>query len=185
MHPSRNLQYQVTRLWLEDIIVAILKANFPQKMELKSLEELPGTHSRSWTGSSLLYNEMISDLLRLENLEFSPLKAPKLDYANQQHISPHRIDLAMAGLIHYGMHLGMLLRYLKGKYTGESRNVDAILKKVLPYIKPEDAMHIGRIIMQGCPSLLNFDEDTMNKLAVTEKGNQQTFHAHPKLWKKQ
>jgi hypothetical protein len=41
------------------------------------------------------------------------------------------------------MHPGMLLRYLKGEYTGESRRVDEILKKVSPYIEPEDAKHIG------------------------------------------
>ena len=48
----------------------------------------------------------------------------------------------MAGLIHYGMHPGMLLRYLKGKYMGESGNADAILERVTPYIEPEDAEHI-------------------------------------------
>lgn len=63
----------------------------------------------------------------------------------QQHISIHRVDLATAGLIHYGMHPGMLLRYLLGEYNGESRSVDAILEKVSPYIKPEDAKHIGWI----------------------------------------
>ena len=56
-----------------------------------------------------------------------------------------------------------------------------ILKKVSPYIKPEDARHIYRIITQGCPSLLIFEEDTMNKLTVIEKGNQQTFEAHPEV----
>ena len=79
------------------------------------------------------------------------------------------------------MNPGMLLRYMKGEYTGESRSADAILEKVLPYIKPEDARHIHRIITQGCPSQLNFEEDTMNKLAVIEKGNQQTFEAHPEV----
>ena len=78
----------------------------------------------------------------------------------------------------------MLLRYMKGEYTGESRSADAILEKVSPYIEPEDARHIYRIITQGCPSRLIFDEDTMNKLAVIEKGNQQTFEAHPEVVEK-
>jgi hypothetical protein len=55
---------------------------------------------------------------------------------------------------------------------------------MFPYIEPEDAKHIGQIIMQGCPSLLNFDKDTMNKLAVIDKGNQQTFDVHPEVAKK-
>jgi hypothetical protein len=127
---------------------------------------------------------MISDFLRLKNLDFSPLKAPRLDYANQQHISPYQANVAMAGLIHYGMHPGMLLRYLKGEYTGKSRNIDTILEKVLLYIEPKDAKHIDQIIIQGCPSLLNFDEATMNKLAVINEGNQKTFEAHPEVMAK-
>ena len=106
------------------------------------------------------------------------------DNANQQHISQHRVDLATAGLIHYGMHPDMLLRYMKGKYTGESRSADAILEKFSPYIEPEDARHIYRIITQGCPSQLIFEEDRMNKLAVIKKGNQQTFEAHPEVVEK-
>ncbi len=87
MRPSRDLQYRVTRLWLEDVIVEILKAKFLEETDLKNLEELHGTHSKDWMGSLPLYKEMISDFRRLENLDFSPLKAPRFDYANQQHIS--------------------------------------------------------------------------------------------------
>jgi hypothetical protein len=61
MHPSHNLQYRVTRLWLEDVIVEILKANFFEEQDLKNLEELLGTHSKDWTGGLPLYKEMISD----------------------------------------------------------------------------------------------------------------------------
>ena len=154
---------------------------FLDRSDLKSSEELTGTHSRYWTGSSLLCQEMIVDILQLENLDFSPLKVPRLDYANQQHISSHQVNLATAGLVHDRMHPGMLLRYLKGKYTGESRKASAILEKVSPYIDPEDAKHIERIIKQGCPSLLNFNEDTMNGLAVINKGNQQVFQVHPEV----
>ena len=89
MRPSRDLQYRVTRLWLEDVIVEILKAKFLEEQDLKNIEELLGTHSKDWTGSSPLYKEMISDFRRLENLDFSMLKAPRLDYANQQRISQY------------------------------------------------------------------------------------------------
>jgi hypothetical protein len=55
----------------------------------------------------------------------------------------------------------MVIRYLKGKYVGESRNANAILKKVSPN--------------QGCPSYINFEKDYENKRIVLWKGNQQTF----------
>jgi hypothetical protein len=63
MRPSHNLRYQVSHLWLEDVIVLVLKANFPEDSDLKSLEELQGTHSRNWSGPLLLYKEMISIVL--------------------------------------------------------------------------------------------------------------------------
>jgi hypothetical protein len=112
MCPSRDLQYRVIRPWLEDVIVVILNKKFLEDSDVNILEELSGTHSSNWTGTARLYKEMIDDFRRLENLDFSPLKAPRFDYAKQQHISLHQVDLATAGLIHYGMHPGMLLRYL-------------------------------------------------------------------------
>jgi len=36
----------VTRLWLENVIVEILKAKFLEEQDLKNLEELLGTHSK-------------------------------------------------------------------------------------------------------------------------------------------
>ncbi len=72
---------------------------------------------------------------------------------------------------HYGLLVGMVIRYIKGEYVGESRNANAILKVVSPYIKDEDCKHIKRIINKGCPSHLNFEEDYENKHAVLCKGN--------------
>ena len=61
MRLSRDLQYRVTRLWLEDVIVEILKAKFLEEQDLKNLKELLGMHSKDWTGSLPLYKEMISN----------------------------------------------------------------------------------------------------------------------------
>jgi hypothetical protein len=73
----------------------------------------------------------------------------------------------------------MFIRYNKGEYVSESRNADAILKVVSPYIKDEDCKHIKHIINQGCLSHLNFEEDYKNKHMVLCKGNQHTFLWHP------
>jgi hypothetical protein len=60
---------------------------------------------------------------------------------------------------------GMVVQYLKGKYVGESRDADKILEKVSPYINEVDCKHIKRIINQGCPSHIDFEEDYDNKLS--------------------
>ena len=75
----------------------------------------------------------------------------------------------------------MVVRYLKGEYVGESRNTKRILEKVSPYIDEVDCEHIKRILDQGCPSHLDFEEEYDNKHMVLQKGNQLTFLQFPEV----
>ncbi len=63
---------------------------------------------------------MIDDVQQLQFVDFSPLKMPRLNYAKQTSILSERVDLATACAIHYGLIVGMVIRYLKGKYVGEN-----------------------------------------------------------------
>jgi hypothetical protein len=128
-----------------------------------------------------MYRKMIYDVLRLRFVNFSSLKLPRLNYADQTAISQEQVDLTAACAIHYGLHTGMVIRYIKGEYVGESRDADRILSVVSPYISEVDCDHIRRIIDQGCPSYLDFEEDYNNKHSVPSKGNQQTFLKHPEV----
>jgi hypothetical protein len=65
--------------------------------------------------------------------------------------------------------------------TGKSRNTDAILAAVSPYIVREDCKHIKQIIDQGCSSYLDFEEMYRNKHQVLWKRNQQTFLQYPEV----
>jgi hypothetical protein len=87
--------------------------------------------------------------------------------------------MATACAIHYSLHPGMVIRYLKGKYVGENRNVNQILSDVSPVIDKTDAAHIKRILTQGCPSKLSFEETMIMKASIIQKGNQATFNMHP------
>jgi hypothetical protein len=128
-----------------------------------------------------MYREMVDDVLRLRFVDFSTLKLPRLNYADQTAISQERVDLTTACAIHYGLHTGMVIRYIKGEYVGESRDADKILSAVTPYISEVDCDHIRRIIDQGCPSYLDFEEGYDNKHSVLRKRNQQTFLEHPEV----
>ena len=118
---------------------------------------------------------MISDVIELRSIDFSPLKIPRLNYADQQSICPHRVSLATAGLIHYGLHPGMLVRYLKGEYVGESRDYVRVLNEVSSRISIEDANHIKRILTLGCPAKLVLEEESSNKLSVMKKETNRLF----------
>jgi hypothetical protein len=124
---------------------------------------------------------MIDDVQRLQFVDFLSLKMPRLDHAEQTSISSERVGLATACTIHYGLNVGMVIRYLKGKYVGESGDADAILLEVSPNISSKDCKHIKQIIDQGCPSHLDFEEDYENKHFVLQKRNQQTFLQYPEV----
>ncbi len=64
---------------------------------------------------------------------------------------------------------------------GKTRDSAEILAKVSPYINKEDSKHIKRIIDQGCPSHLHFEEEYENKHLALRKGNQHTFLLHPQV----
>ena len=127
---------------------------------------------------SKMYREMIDDVLRLRHINFSMLKLPHFDYADQTKKSNERVDLATSCAIHYGLHTGMVIQYLKGEYVGESRDANSILESVPPHITKKDCDHIERIINQGCPTYLNFEEEHENKYLALRKGNQHTFDQH-------
>jgi hypothetical protein len=91
------------------------------------------------------------------------------------------MDLATAGKIHYGLHPGMLIQYLKGEYTGKNRDIAGIIAKVSPYISKDDAVHVKQILMQGCPSKLQVSKPSAMKDEIIALGNQQIFHMYPEL----
>jgi hypothetical protein len=172
MRPSLDLQYRVQDLSIENVLVFIIKHHeaYLSSQDLTSLKQV-----------NTLFEEMILDVIELRSIDFSPLKIPRLNYAEQQSICPHRVSLATADLIHYGLHPGMLVRYLKGEYVRESRYHVRVLDKVSSRISTEDANHIKRILTLGCPAKLVLEEESSNKLSVIKKGNQQTFLAHPEI----
>ncbi|KAL7524758.1 hypothetical protein ACHAXR_000705, partial [Thalassiosira sp. AJA248-18] len=114
---------------------------------------------------------MVSEILRLRHLDFTPLLHPRLNYQDQTKISNNRVDMATAAMIHYDMNPGMVVRFMSGEYTGETRDVQAIVKEIEQHVDPSDLAHIIRILTQGCPSVLDFEEDSSNKLDLISRGN--------------
>jgi hypothetical protein len=161
MKPSDNHQYQVMDLVLDNIIVCVLR---PQESYLSpnDVENLSSINS--------LYREMVHDIMRLKGMDFLKLREPRIGYAKQEKIQQSRVDMATAAMIHYSLQPGMLIQYVKGKYVGENRDVLQVLNDVSPYVDDVDAKHIERILTQGCPSQINFEETLDMKMTIIEKG---------------
>ena len=172
MKPSTNLYYRVKDLHFDNVVIFLIKWHklYLTNEDLNNMRNL-----------SKMYCEMIDNVLRLRHMNFSTLKLPHFYYADQTKFSNERVELATACAIHYGLHTGMVIRYLKGEYVGESRDANSIIESVSSYITKKDCNHIERIINQGCPSYLDFEEERENKHLALRKGNQHTFHQHPKV----
>ena len=85
-----------------------------------------------------MHRDMVDEVLRLRGIDFSKVKLPRYDYADQTKKLQERVDLATACTIQYGLNTGTVVQYLKGKYVGESRDADKILEKVSPCINEVD-----------------------------------------------
>ena len=172
MKPSKDLYYRVEDLRLDNVIIFLVKdpKSYLSEQDLVNVKRL-----------NVMYEVMMDDVERLRSVDFWDLKLPRLDYAQQTQISNERVNKTTACAIYYGLNPGMVIRFIKGEYVGENRDANAILNAVSQYIDEEDCKHIERIINQGCPSYLNFEERYENKHAVLRRGNQQTFLQHPEV----
>ena len=115
MKPSLNHQYRVSDLCLDNVIVELIKSpeSFLTIEDVSNLSQL-----------NSMYSEMITDVIDLRTMVFSEMKLPRLGYAKQTAIDPIRVKMATACAIHYSLHPGMVIRYLKGEYVGENRDVN-------------------------------------------------------------
>ncbi len=172
MKPSLNHQYMVLDLSLGNVILEVLKSSESFLMD-EDVANLTKVNS--------LYQEMVHDVIDLRTLDFSQLQEPRIGYAEQTTIQSSQVDMATACAIYYTLHPGMVIRYLKGEYVGENRNVPQILRDVSSHVDESDAAHIERILTQGCPLRLSFEETSEMKAYIVQKGNQETFKMYPEI----
>ena len=114
-------------------------------------------------------------------MDFSLLCKPWYNYEQQEQINPHRIEMASAAMVHFGLNPGKFVRWIGGKYTGYHCDVQRTLVAVCPYITAEDYNHIERILLDGCPAELMFTEPLDNKLKMIRQGNSKSFNDNPIL----
>jgi hypothetical protein len=104
MKPSSRLYYRVKDLRLGNVVIFLVRGynSYLLELEIKSLRRV-----------NSLYRTMIDDVRQLRSVNFSNLKLPRLNYAEQTEIPQERVDMATACAIHYGLHTGMVIRNIK------------------------------------------------------------------------
>jgi hypothetical protein len=168
--PGSNLNEDA--LQLADVAVAVTKFMF-EYGDYEIIDNLARTNSK--------YLAMVTSVWRLRNLCFKDLLLPRLDYKEQVEIQQKRVDMATACLIHFNMNPGSVVRFIGGEYTGEERDVQQVLSDISGHVSDVDLEHIRRILTEGCPARMHFEEPTSNKLALLERGNQRSFEENPEV----
>ena len=112
MKPSIRIQYRVDELSINNVITTVMKTITFDKSDLYSL---------SCTGK--LFARLIPKTLRWLKIDFSPLREPRYNYELQKEISQLRVEMASAAMVHFGLEIGKVMRYMSGEYTGANRDV--------------------------------------------------------------
>ncbi len=111
-----------------------------------------------------LVNKTVLKELHWLRVDFTPLQDPRLGYKQQDHIDPYRVEMASAGMIHFGLDPGKFVCFLLGKYTGQHQDVCRTLDAIQDHVTSDDHGHIKQRLLDGCPSQLTLKEPLINKL---------------------
>jgi hypothetical protein len=110
MRPSLDKWYQVGDLHLYNIITTIIKecrVSF-SKEDISNLRLV-----------SKDFANIVLKVLCWLQVDFTPLRDPRLGYEQQDHIDPYCVEIASAAMIHFGLDPGKFVCFLSGKYTGQ------------------------------------------------------------------
>ena len=121
---------------------------------------------------------MIPKLKPWLQIDFSTLHKPQLNYENQMQIDPHQVCMANAAMAHFGLDPGRFARWMGGEYTGQLRDAHSTLAAVKSHISIDDYKQMKRILLNGCPAQLNFEEPLSNKIEMIDQGNSKSFNAN-------
>jgi hypothetical protein len=62
------------------------------------------------------------------------------------------------------------------RYTGQHRDTHSTLATVRGHVLADDYAHVKRILLNGCPAQLDFEEPLSNKIKMIECGNSKSFN---------
>jgi hypothetical protein len=127
---------------------------------------------------------IVPNVLRWLQVNFTPLQDSRLGYKQQDHINPYRVEMASLAMIHFGLDPGKFVCFLLGKYTGQHWDVRCTLDAIRDHVTSDDYGHIKRILLDGCPAQLTFEEPSSNKLEFIYRGDSKSFVENPKLVQK-
>ncbi len=114
MRPSLDKWYRVKELFLNNVITTVIKES------RVSLSDQDLFNLRMVNKD---FANIVPETCRWLRLDFTPLREPCYRYKDQGAIDSHRVEMASAAMIHFGLDPGKFVRWLSGEYTGQYRDV--------------------------------------------------------------
>lgn len=106
-----------------------------------------------WVTHPLL-NHMATMIPYYQNYDLTWLKNPQPQWTSQEKISAEKAKACMACLFHYDINVSLVMEYLGGNYTGEHRNVEAIIQQIKSHVSPYLLDHFRRVMTTRCPNIV-------------------------------
>jgi hypothetical protein len=78
-------------------------------------------------------------------------------------------------MAYFGLDPGRFVKWMGGKYTGQYQDAYSNLAAVKGHVSANDYVHMERILFNGCPAQLNFEEPLSNKIEMIKRGNSKSF----------
>ncbi len=172
MRPSLDKWYRVGDLHLYNFITTIIKECRVSFLK----EDISNLHLVNKD-----FANIIPKVLHWLRVNFTPLQDPRLGYEQQDHINLYRMEMASAAMIHFGLDPVKCVCFLSGKYTGQYWDIRRTLDAIQDHVTSDDYGHTKRILLNGCPAQLTFEEPLNNKLEVISRGNLKSFVENPQL----
>lgn len=178
MAPRLSISYRVDDLRWYNIIAIVIKRARPKRANNGMRVEgfLCEEDITSLSLTSKLWRRIVPQMLTYFDVDATPLKEPRLDYAEQDAIDPQRVAQHAAAFLNSGLDPGKLVRNsLNDEYTGAYRDETRALLETEGLVDEDDRKHLKRVIRDGCPMELDLWETQAEKLASIERGNQKSF----------
>jgi hypothetical protein len=172
MRHNHDKWYQVGDLHLYNVITTIIK-----ECRVSFLSEDLSNHCLV----NKDFANIVQKVLCWLRVDFASLQDPCLGYEQQDHINPYRVEMASMAIIHFGLDPGKFVCFFLADYTCQHWNVCHTLDAVQDHVTSDDYNHIKRILLDGCPAQLTFEEPSSNKLKFISCGNSKSFVVNPQL----
>lgn len=160
MKPAANKYYRVGDLQVCNVMIQVVDGGYISPSDLVQVKKI-----------NVYYRDMVDDIMRLKDIDFTPLLYPRVGFRGIKEIEEGWVDMTTALLIHYGGHPGLATRFLGWEYTGETRDYEKVFKRCQGIVDQEDIKGMIRVLTEGCPASIDFEDVAEQKMRLLRRGN--------------